>query len=124
MRVALGEGWLRGCCCCAGDAPWAKGVEAAYAAFALLDADDGFAGCDGVGVAITRNRNVNVVKAHSAVANAVAFGCAQSTLSREAGATQSQGKCFGSAIHGSHKYRQSISLVNQFWGTILRTRAR
>lgn len=75
----MGEGWLRGCCCCAGDAPWAKGVEAAYAAFALLDADDGFAGWDGVGVAIARNVNVDVVMARGAVANAVAFGCAQST---------------------------------------------
>lgn len=52
-RVAVGEGWLRGCCCaCAGDAPWTMGVDTLYAVLGRLDAEDGFAGCEGVGVAM------------------------------------------------------------------------
>lgn len=47
-------------------------MEAAYAGFALLDADDGFAGCDGVGVAMAKDRNVNLVITRVAdVANAI-----------------------------------------------------
>lgn len=54
VRVAVGEGWLRGCCWCpcAGDAPWTNGVDTLYAVLGLLDADDGLAGCEGVGVAM------------------------------------------------------------------------
>lgn len=55
-------------------------MEAAYAGFALLDADDGFAGCDGVGVAMAKDRNVDpVIKRVADVASAIAFGYAQST---------------------------------------------
>lgn len=60
VRVAVGEGWLRGCCCCAGEVPCPKGVEmlwtavaAAVAVFGRLEAEEGFVGgWEGVGVAI------------------------------------------------------------------------
>lgn len=60
VRVAVGEGWLRGCCCWAGEVPCPKGVEtllwtaaAAVAVFGRLEAEEGFVGgWEGVGVAI------------------------------------------------------------------------
>jgi hypothetical protein len=54
VRVALGEGWL----------------VAAYAVFGRLDADDGFRGCEGVGVAISSGVLGEAVIVVCCVANA------------------------------------------------------